>query len=213
MQCTRILSDGLRTCKEPLNAPLRPLPRILSCRHNAAATLFWTGEEAGHGRPTEGAEFPRGNILISVSLVGQPHRIARNRIVQVDSPQTRSCKSQSDVQFRESRESRPFRHRLEDALGGGHFEHNLGLDLRLCAFRFHHLPQAIIHRREHERKPTEILHAQTRLGQGVASGCDQHEPFVKERDGGQLVVRDREEADAHIESIGEEASNDVCRGV
>ena len=126
---------------------------------------------------------------------------------------TGSYKSQSDVQFRENRESRPFRHRLEDALGGGHLEHNLGLDLRRCAFRFHHLPQAIIHRHEYERKPTEILHAQARLGQGVASGCEQHKPFVKERDGGQLVVRDREEADAHIESIGEEASNDVCRGV
>ena len=107
----------------------------------------------------------------------------------------------------------PFRHRLEDALWGGHLEHNLGLDPRLCAFRFHHLPQAIIHRHEDERKPTEILHAQARLGQGMASGRAQHKSFVKKREGGQLVVRDGKEADAHIESIGEKASNDVCRGL
>jgi hypothetical protein len=62
--------------------------------------------------------------------------------------------------------SRPFRHRLEDALVGGHLKHYLGLDLRLCAFRLHHLPKAIIDRHAYERKSTEILHLQARLGQG-----------------------------------------------
>ena len=100
---------------------------------------------------------------------------------------------------------------MEDLLGGSHLHHYLGLYLRLCAFRFHHLPQAIIYRHEYERKPPEILHAEARLGQGMASGLDQHKSFVKKRDGGQLVVRDGEEADAHIESIGEEAINDVRR--
>ena len=60
MQCVCILSDGLRTCKERLNAAFGLLPRILSCRHNAPATLFLAGQEAGHRRPTEGAEFLHG---------------------------------------------------------------------------------------------------------------------------------------------------------
>lgn len=45
-------------------------------------------------------------------------------------------------------------------------EHNVGLDLRLCAFRLHQLPKAVFDRHEYERKPTEILHSQGRLGQG-----------------------------------------------
>lgn len=45
-------------------------------------------------------------------------------------------------------------------------EHNLGLALRLCAFRLHHLPKAIFDWHECERKPTEVLHSQGRLGQG-----------------------------------------------
>lgn len=61
---------------------------------------------------------------------------------------------------------RPFRHRPEDALGGGHLDHNLGLDLCLCAFRLHHLPKAIFDRHEFERKPTEILQSPARLEQG-----------------------------------------------
>jgi hypothetical protein len=68
-------------------------PRSYSSRHSAAVTVFWMGEEAGHGRATEGVEFPRSYILVSITLVGQPHRMARNRIVQVDNPQPRSCKS------------------------------------------------------------------------------------------------------------------------
>ena len=46
-------------------------------------------------------------------------------------------------------------------------EHNLGLDLRLCAFRLHHLPKAVFDRHEYERKPTEILHSQGRLGRAI----------------------------------------------
>ena len=46
------------------------------------------------------------------------------------------------------------------------FEHNLGLALRLCAFRLHHLLKAVFDRHEYERKPTEVLHSQGRLGQG-----------------------------------------------
>jgi len=45
-------------------------------------------------------------------------------------------------------------------------DHNLGLALRLCAFRLHHLPKAIFDWHECERKPTEVLHSQGRLGQG-----------------------------------------------
>lgn len=45
-------------------------------------------------------------------------------------------------------------------------EHNLGLALRLCAFRLLHLLKAVFDRHEYERKPTEILHSQGRLGQG-----------------------------------------------
>jgi hypothetical protein len=45
------------------------------------------GEEAGHGRSTKGTEFPRGNIVVSITPVGQPHRMARNRIAQADNPQ------------------------------------------------------------------------------------------------------------------------------
>lgn len=45
-------------------------------------------------------------------------------------------------------------------------EHNLGLALRLCVFRLHHLPKAEFDRHEYERTPTEILHSQGRLGQG-----------------------------------------------
>jgi hypothetical protein len=44
-------------------------------------------------------------------------------------------------------------------------EHNLGLALRLCAFHLHHLLKAVFDRHEYERKPTEILHSQGRLGQ------------------------------------------------
>jgi hypothetical protein len=44
--------------------------------------------------------------------------------------------------------------------GGCHrgrpLEPNLGLDRRLCAFRLHHLPEAIFGRHEYEQKPTEI---------------------------------------------------------
>ena len=86
----------------------------------------------------------------------------------------------------------------------------MGLDLRLCAFRFHHRPQAIIHRHEYERKSTEILHSQARLAQGIVGWRDQNKPFIKKRDGGQLGMWDGEEADADIESIGEEAGDDVC---
>lgn len=49
---------------------------------------------------------------------------------------------------------------------GGHLEHNLGLDLRLCVFRLHYIPRAIFYRHEYERGFTEILHLQARLGQG-----------------------------------------------
>ena len=45
-------------------------------------------------------------------------------------------------------------------------EHNLGLALRLCAFRRHHLLKAVFDRHEHERKPIEILHSRGRMGQG-----------------------------------------------
>ena len=45
-------------------------------------------------------------------------------------------------------------------------EHNLGLALRLYVFRLHHLLKAVFDRHEYERKPTEILHSQGRLGQG-----------------------------------------------
>ena len=45
-------------------------------------------------------------------------------------------------------------------------EHNLGLALRLCAFRLHHLLKVVFDRHEYERKPTEILHSQGRLGLG-----------------------------------------------
>ena len=31
--------------------------------------------------------FPRGNIVVSITPVGQPHRMARNRIAQADNPQ------------------------------------------------------------------------------------------------------------------------------
>jgi hypothetical protein len=55
MQCIRILSNGLRTCKERLNARLELIPSLLSSRHSAAVTVLWTAEEAGHGRSTEGA--------------------------------------------------------------------------------------------------------------------------------------------------------------
>jgi len=37
-------------------------PTLFSGCHSAAVTVLWSGEEAGHGRKTEGAEFPRGNI-------------------------------------------------------------------------------------------------------------------------------------------------------
>jgi hypothetical protein len=63
--------------------------------------------------------------------------------------------------------SRPFRHRLEDALVGGHLEHNLGLVLHLCAFRLHHIPKAIIDRHEYERKPTKILYLQASWGRAI----------------------------------------------
>ena len=49
---------------------------------------------------------------------------------------------------------------------GGHLEHNLGLDLRLCVFRLHYIPRAIFYRHEYERGFTEMLHLQARLGQG-----------------------------------------------
>jgi hypothetical protein len=49
---------------------------------------------------------------------------------------------------------------------GGHLEHNLGLDLRLCVFRLHYIPRAIFYRHEYERRSTEVLHLQARLGQG-----------------------------------------------
>ena len=81
-----ILSNGLRTCKERLNAQLGSIRSLLSSRDSAVVTVHWTGKEAGHGRSTEGAEFPRGNILVSITPVGQPHRMAWNRIVQVDHP-------------------------------------------------------------------------------------------------------------------------------
>ena len=55
----------------------------------SAVTVFLTGEEASHGRSTEGA-VPRGNTLVSITPVGQPYRMARNRIVQVDHLQPRS---------------------------------------------------------------------------------------------------------------------------
>ena len=45
-------------------------------------------------------------------------------------------------------------------------EHNLGLALRLCTFRRHHLLKAVFDRHEYERKSTEIQHSQGRLGQG-----------------------------------------------
>lgn len=42
-------------------------------------------------------------------------------------------------------------------------EHNLGLALRLCAFRLHHLPKAVFGRYECERKPSEVLYSQGRF--------------------------------------------------
>ena len=87
MQCTRILSNGRGTCKERLNARLGSIPSLLSCRHSAAVSVLWMGEEAGHGSSTEGTEFPRGNIVVSITPVGHPYRMARNRIAQADNPQ------------------------------------------------------------------------------------------------------------------------------
>jgi hypothetical protein len=49
---------------------------------------------------------------------------------------------------------------------GGYLEPNLGLDLRLCAFRLHQLPEAIFGWHEYEPKPTEILHLQARFRRG-----------------------------------------------
>ncbi len=45
-------------------------------------------------------------------------------------------------------------------------EHNLGLALRLRAFRRHHLLKAVFDRHEYKRKPIEILHSRGRMGQG-----------------------------------------------
>lgn len=83
----RILSNGLRTCKERLNARLGSIYSFLSSRDSAVVTVLWMDKEAGHDRSTEGTEFPRGNILVSIIPVGPPHRMAWNRIVQVDNPQ------------------------------------------------------------------------------------------------------------------------------
>jgi hypothetical protein len=47
----------------------------------------WTDKEAGHDRSREGTELSRGNILVSITPVGQPHRMSWNRIVHVDNPQ------------------------------------------------------------------------------------------------------------------------------
>jgi len=93
MQYAIILSNGLRTCKERLNARSELIPSLLSSRHHPAVTVFWTGEEAGHGRSTEGTEFSRGKILVSIATVGQLRRMARSRIVQVKNPKPRSSKS------------------------------------------------------------------------------------------------------------------------
>ena len=166
MQCTRILSNGLRTCKERLNARWGSIPSLLSTRHGAARTVLCADEEASHGGSTEGAEFPRGHILVSITPVGQPHRMAENRIVQVVSPTTPGLQVSIGRTVRYNRESRPFRHRLEDAQGEVHLDHNVSLDLRLCAFRLHHPPKTISDRHEYERKLFEILHSQARLGQG-----------------------------------------------
>jgi hypothetical protein len=56
-------------------------------------TLLSARAEAGHSYVTEGAEFFRRSILVSVSRVGQSHPMARDRVVQVDNPQPRTCKS------------------------------------------------------------------------------------------------------------------------
>jgi hypothetical protein len=49
MQCVHILSNGLRTCKERLNARLGSISSLLSSRHSAAVTVLWMGEEASRG--------------------------------------------------------------------------------------------------------------------------------------------------------------------
>jgi hypothetical protein len=49
MQCTRILSNGLGTCKERLNARLGSIPSVLSSRHSIEVTVLWTGEKASRG--------------------------------------------------------------------------------------------------------------------------------------------------------------------
>jgi hypothetical protein len=55
--------------------------------------------------------------------------------------------------------------------GGCHrgrpLEPNLGLDRLLCAFRLHHLPEAIFGRHEYEQKPTEILLCKRDLGGAI----------------------------------------------
>jgi hypothetical protein len=83
----RILSNGLRTCKERLNARSGSIYSLLSSRDRAAVTVLWKDKEAGHDRSKEGAEFPRGNIFVSITPVGQPHRMLWNRIVHVDNSQ------------------------------------------------------------------------------------------------------------------------------
>ena len=60
----RILSNGLRTCKEQLNARSGSIYSLLSSRDSAVVTLLLTGKEAGHDRSREGTELPRGNILV-----------------------------------------------------------------------------------------------------------------------------------------------------
>jgi len=83
----RILSNGLRTCKEQLNARSGSIYSLLSSRDTAVVTVLWTDKEAGRNRSTEGTELPRGNILVSITPVDPPHRMSWNTIVHVDNPQ------------------------------------------------------------------------------------------------------------------------------
>ena len=66
---------------------------FLSDYHGSAGTLLSARAAAGHSYGTEGAEFSRRIILVSVSRAGQSHPMARDRVVQVDNPQPRTCMS------------------------------------------------------------------------------------------------------------------------
>ena len=93
---------------ERLNARWGSIPSLVSSRYGAAGTVLWANEEASHGGSTEGAEFPRGNILLSIIPVGQPHRMARNRIVQVAPPNNPGLQVSIGRTVRYNCEFRPF---------------------------------------------------------------------------------------------------------